>query len=140
MEGSSISFVVDGEVRPKERPRFTRSGVIFTPKRTLDYENKVKSAYLSECPSGMAFPECPVELRLDVFVGVPKSYSAKKKERMIEFEFPTKKPDVDNMLKAIADALNGVAYTDDKQVVLVIVRKFWSLEPRAEITLREVKK
>ena len=134
-----IYFVVDGEVRPKDRPRFTKNGRIFTPKKTVDYENKVKGAYLSEYPTGMAFPDEAVEMVLNIYVEVPKSYSKKKRDHMICFEYPTKKPDIDNQIKAIADALNGVAYTDDKQIVSVMVSKFWSESAKAEITLREVK-
>ena len=85
----------------------------------------------------MAFPEEAVEMSLDIYVQVPKSYSQKKKQKMIESEYPTKKPDTDNMLKAVSDALNGVAYTDDKQVVSVKVNKYWSEEPRAEVELRK---
>lgn len=133
-----IYFIVPGEVRPKERPRFTRSGRVFTPKKTQEYERKVKAAYMSECPSGMAFPDCSVEMVLNIYMQVPKSYSKKKRDHMICFEFPTKKPDIDNQIKAVADALNGVAYTDDSQIVSITVNKFWSEESRAEITLREV--
>lgn len=132
-----IKFTVPGEVRPKDRPRFTRTGRIFTPQRTLDYENKVKSCYISKYPYGVAFPEEAVEMSLNIYVQVPKSFSQKKKQKMIESEYPTKKPDTDNMLKAVSDALNGVAYTDDKQVVSVKVNKYWSEEPRAEVELRK---
>lgn len=140
MENTSndIYFVVDGEVRPKERPRFTRSGVIFTPQRTLDYEQRVKASYMSEYPFGMAFPECPVEMVINIYVQVPASYSKKKQDELIFNECPTRRPDIDNQLKAIADALNGVAYTDDKQVVSVKVRKWWSKEARAEIIIRKI--
>lgn len=143
MEGvltKDIYFVVDGEVRPKERPRFTSSGRIFTPKKTQDYERKVKACYMSEYPYGVAFPECPIEMVLNIYVEVPKSYSKKKRDHMICFEYPTKRPDADNQLKAIADALNGVAYTDDKQIVSVTLNKFWSEESKAEITIRELRK
>ena len=136
---SEIYFVVDGEVRPKDRPRFTKTGRIFTPKRTVEYENKVKGAYLREYPSGMAFPDEAVEMVLNIYVEVPKSYSKKKRDHMICFEYPKKKPDIDNQIKAIADALNGVAYTDDKQIVSLRVLRFWSESAKAEITLREAK-
>lgn len=36
---------------------------------------------------------------------------------------PDKKPDADNILKAVLDALNGVAYEDDRQVVEVLCIK-----------------
>lgn len=137
---SDLYFIIPGEVRPKDRPRFTKTGRIFTPKQTIDYENKVKACYMTEYPYGVAFPEQPVEMVLNIYIQVPRSFSKKKRDHMICFEYPTRKPDVDNQLKAVADALNGVAYMDDKQVVSVTVRKFWADEPRAEVVLREAKR
>ena len=135
-----IYFVVPGTVRPKERPRFTKSGRIFTPSKTLNYEKQVKASYESEYPCGMAFPDEPIEMVINIYVAVPKSYSKKRKDHMICFEFPARRPDVDNQLKSIADALNGTAYTDDSQIVSVTVHKFWSEESKAEITIREVRR
>lgn len=141
MEGSfmnEIYFIVDGVVVPKARPRFTRDGRVFTPKPTADYEKKVKAAYMEECPSGVAFPTQPVEIVLNVYMEIPRSASKKAKAEMLFCKFPTKKPDVDNLIKSVADALNGTAYTDDSQIVSATVRKFYSEKARAEITLREV--
>ena len=53
---------------------------------------------------------------------------------------PTVKSDLDNCLKSIMDALNGVAYEDDKQVVMATINKWYSEEPKAEIIIREVTK
>lgn len=137
----SLYFVIDGPVIPKGRPRFTRGGRTYTPKRTHDYEKKVKEAYLKEHPSGMAFENEAVEIILNVYMAVPKAYSKKKRDHMICFEYPTlHKGDADNFLKSIADALNGVAYTDDCQIVVATVNKLWSETAKAEVTLRKVSK
>lgn len=140
METKDIYFVVPGEVVPKGRPRFTRSGHAFTPKRTTDYETKVKAYYLTEYPYGKAFESEPLEIILNVYMALPKSFSKKKKDHMLCYEFPTKRPDSDNLLKSICDALNGVAYTDDSQIVSATVNKLWSEEAKAEITIRRVKR
>lgn len=50
--------------------------------------------------------------------------------------FPTKKPDIDNVIKVIADALNGVAYDDDKQIIDVSARKVYSETPRVDVRIR----
>lgn len=137
----SLYFVIDGPVIPKGRPRFTRGGRTYTPKRTHDYEKKVKEAYLKEYPSGMAFENEAVEIILNVYMAVPKAYSKKKRDHMICFEYPTlHKGDADNFLKSIADALNGVAYTDDCQICVATVNKLWSESDKAEITLRRLSK
>ena len=52
---------------------------------------------------------------------------------------PTKKPDMDNVVKIIADSLNQIAYRDDTQIVDCQCRKFYSDNPRVEVTIKEVK-
>ena len=49
---------------------------------------------------------------------------------------PTKKPDLDNIIKAIADSLNGIAYKDDAQIVELKSKKFYSDTPRVEVTIK----
>ena len=50
----------------------------------------------------------------------------------------TKKPDVDNIIKVVLDALNKVAYQDDTQVVEVIAIKRWSNESRLKVIIEEI--
>jgi Holliday junction resolvase RusA-like endonuclease len=54
-----------------------------------------------------------------------------------ESVFPTKKPDIDNVVKSIFDALNKVAFNDDTQIISLSVRKFYSEHPRVEVTIWE---
>jgi len=150
---TEIYFVIDGPVIPKGRPRFRRlvvtdkktkkkttKTITYTPQRTLSYEQKVKEAYLSEYPAGLAFESEPLSMVLNIYMAVPKSVSKKKRDHMIVYEYPTKhNGDLDNLLKSVADALNGVAYTDDCQIVHVTVNKFWSEEAKAEVTIKEYK-
>ena len=136
---SDVYFIVPGDVIPKQRPRFSH-GHAYTPKKTLDYEKKVKEEYLKEYPTGIAFENKPLEMLLNVYMAVPKSFSKKKRDHMICFEYPTKRPDSDNLIKSVADALNGVCYTDDSQIVTVQVNKIWSETSKAEILIRELKR
>lgn len=136
---NDIYFIVLGDVIPKGRPRFTRSGRAYTPSKTHDYESKVKLAYLKEYPSGMAFKDEPLEMIVNVYMAIPKSVSKKKHDHMLLHEYPTQhKGDVDNFLKSIADALNGVAYTDDCQIVCATINKIWSESSKAEVTIRSL--
>jgi Holliday junction resolvase RusA-like endonuclease len=50
-------------------------------------------------------------------------------------ERPTKKPDIDNIEKIIFDALNGIAYNDDSQIVSCWADKFYSTVPRVEVVI-----
>ena len=135
---SEIYFIVPGEVVPKQRPRFTRNGHAYTPKKTVDYENKVKSYFITEYPYGIPFTEGPLEIVLNVYFKIPGSISKKKQDDLLLHHYPTKRPDSDNLLKSVCDALNGVAYTDDCQIVMACVNKIWSREAKAEIVLRRV--
>lgn len=72
--------------------------------------------------------------------GVPKSYTKKKRAECLDCLIrPAKKPDIDNVLKAVLDALNGFAYDDDRQVVSVTCRKFYAAQGYIRIGIREEK-
>ena len=64
----------------------------------------------------------------------------KKNRKLIEEGklHPTKKPDLDNVAKIVLDSLNGIAYSDDSQIVKLNVEKHYSENPRVEVTLYEV--
>ena len=78
-------------------------------------------------------------VRIYAYYKIPKSTSKKKRAEMLEGRiFPTIKPDADNVAKIILDALNGVVYEDDKQVVGLLTLKRYSEEPRVEVIINEV--
>ncbi len=132
-------IIIDGEPTGKGRPRFSGRGHAYTPKKTVVYENNVRFAYLSEYGRAK-FPDT-AQLRMEIiaYYGIAKSDSKKLRAAKLRNEVrPTKKPDMDNVVKAIADGLNEVAYHDDKQIVECSVEKYFSEEPRVEVTIREV--
>ena len=140
---NKIEFIVAGEPKGKARPRFARvyDGVsVRTPKGTKEYEQNIKATYLEQC-GNVKFPEdSQLELSVAAYFKIPKSGSKKKKAEMrIGGIRPTKKPDGDNILKAVADALNGVCYKDDKNIVKMSIEKFYSDVPRIEVVVQEVK-
>ena len=70
---------------------------------------------------------------------MPKSYSKARTKACLEgLEWPTKKPDADNIEKGVYDALNGLAYTDDKQIVMTNTVKVYGPEARVEIMIEEL--
>lgn len=130
-----MTFIVKGEPKGKARPRFAR-GRTYTPKTTVDYEKEIQSRFL-ECGGKFSFAD---KFTLDVIAcfGVPKSASKKKVADMLAgIIMPTKRPDIDNILKVVLDALNGVAYYDDSQVVRVVGTKEYNKEPFLQITVEE---
>lgn len=140
-----IYFVVPGEVVGKGRPRFTTRGGYaraITPAKTRSYEEKVKACYLAEVPfQPMQWGNKePIEMVVNAYFEIPKSASKKAKLEMLMNGYPCKKSDADNILKIVADALNGVAYYDDCQIVSATIHKLWSEEPKLEVIVREMKR
>lgn len=135
-----VKFTVLGEPKGKGRPRFsTQTGRAFTPKQTVNYETLVHTEYMVQC-KGFRFPDdAMLDMRILAYYSVPKSGSKKEKAKKLENIIrPTKKPDMDNVVKMVADALNQVAYKDDTQIVDCQVRKFYSEQPRIEVIIQEV--
>lgn len=127
-----LTFEVPGPVKGKGRPRATVTqgghARMYTPADTVSYENHIRGCYLQAFGRQMVQP--PVVLEVAAQFAVPKSYSRKKAalcgQNIIR---PTCKPDADNILKAVADALNGVAYADDSAVVEMRVSKRYGPYP-----------
>lgn len=137
-----VSFTILGEPQGKGRPRFTKVGSYvktYTPDKTAAYENLVKLEYERQC-RGVRFGDKDfLEMRIYAFYGIPKSTSKKKREQMLEGIIrPSKKPDMDNVIKVIADSLNNVAYRDDTQIVDSYIRKLYSESPRVEIEIEKI--
>lgn len=83
--------------------------------------------------------DAPLEVHIIAYYEIPKSISKKKKQEMLEDKIrPTIKPDTDNIAKSILDSLNGIAYKDDKQVVSLIVEKWYSEESSVSVIIEEV--
>lgn len=133
-------FKIPGKAQAKQRPRMGRSGIVYTPKETLVYENYVKMCYSDYARQFEWLPyENQVKAEIDVLVAVPKSDSKAKKQAKIEGAIrPTVKPDCDNLAKSILDSLNGLAYQDDKQVVELIVKKYYAENAEVRVRLSEV--
>lgn len=130
-------LTIPGEPIAKARPRMTKSGHVYTPQRTVDYERWVQTLFVEEY--GQPRMEGAILLQLDLHFGIPKSRSKGTRERMRQgLERPCKRPDIDNCLKSVSDALNGIAYKDDSQIVTAVIQKFWADEPRAVVTIEEL--
>ncbi|RGB56265.1 RusA family crossover junction endodeoxyribonuclease [Absiella sp. AM54-8XD] len=137
-----MKFTVLGIPVAKGRPKFAKRGnfvTSYTPQDTVNYENLVRLSYQQSC-NELRVLQGEVSMKIDAFFPIPKSTSKKKHQLMaIGAIQHTKKPDADNVAKAICDALNKIAYVDDSQIVSLEVNKYYSDVPRAEITITEVK-
>ncbi|NWA03738.1 RusA family crossover junction endodeoxyribonuclease [Pseudomonas gingeri] len=131
-----VSFVVPGEAIGKGRPRVSTIGGharMFTPKKTANYETLISMA-AHEAMAGRELIAGPVLIELRIVVSVAASWSKKKTAAALAGEvMPTKKPDTDNVLKAICDGINGVVFRDDVQVVDVFARKRFGETPGVSV-------
>ncbi len=135
-----LTFFVPGPPRGKGRPRATaRNGFarVYTDDKTAAYENLVRIA----CHNAMIKAsstrfEGPVTVSVSCKYPINKSVSKRKLEAFLKGdEKPTKKPDLDNVLKAVLDGINGVAFADDAQVVGIVSEKYYGLEPGVQVTI-----
>lgn len=132
-----IRLTIPGEPMGKARPRMTRKGFIYTPKKTVNYETLIRELFAIKYPDFQPI-EGSVEMNLTAYLKIPKT-SNKKTMLMETGEIrPTKKPDMSNILKTVEDALNNLAYNDDKQIVELTVKKWFSNRPRIELEIAEI--
>jgi Holliday junction resolvase RusA-like endonuclease len=136
---NEITFTVPGEPVAKGRAKFARRGAFvttYTPEKTVRYENLVRLA-AQEAMRGANPFDRPVELTVAIFLPIPQSWSKKKQEKArTGLVGATKKPDADNVLKALKDGMNGVVYVDDARITDVILKKRYALSPRVEVHAR----
>lgn len=131
-----VAFTIPGQPRGKGRPKFsTRGGKVrtYTDAQTASYENLVRLA----CQSAMAgAPPLTGAVELTVLIRLAPPQSASKKARadmLAGVVKPTKKPDFDNVVKAVLDGLNGVAFVDDAQVTWANVGKVYAATPGVDV-------
>lgn len=136
-----VSFHVPGAVVGKGRARIGKVGAharMFTPEKTVSYENLVKTlAYDAMGKTGDAGPYAgPLQANLLIGVAIPATFSKKKRDQALAGEiYPTTKPDLDNCIKSVFDAMNGVVYADDKQIVTTVCKKRYREAPGLWVTV-----
>ena len=132
-----IIFIIKGDPKGKGRPRFTKSGHVYTPDATAKYEKLVAYAY-HNVAKGYKFTS-PVRVSVHAFNKPPKGKSKRVVEDMLRGEIlPTKKPDADNIAKIILDGLNKIAWDDDTQVVEMMVVKRYGTDSLVAVTIEEL--
>jgi Holliday junction resolvase RusA-like endonuclease len=136
-----IEFVVPGKPVPKKRPRFTKVGAFvrtYTPEETVNFEGLVALAAM-KARGDIAPTEAAVALEVEIELIPPKSWSLKKKRMALVGElWPVSKPDADNVVKSIQDALNGVVWVDDSQVVRLTASKRYGSADQTRVRIGEI--
>ncbi|WP_429555127.1 RusA family crossover junction endodeoxyribonuclease [Paraburkholderia sp. MM5477-R1] len=136
-----VEFTVPGAPVAKGRPRFARQGAhvrTFTPEKTERYENLVKLAARQGMGTREPFAG-PVRLVVHIALPIPASWSQKRQREAADGLIgATKKPDADNVVKALKDGMNGVVYGDDGQVVDLWISKRYGRTPGVHIEAIEL--
>lgn len=138
----NISFFVPGAPVGKGRPKVSSRGgkfaQMYTPEKTANYESLIALA-AQEAMDGNPLIAGPADVEISMFLPVPTSWSKKKQTAALQGQvYPTKKPDADNVIKAIFDGINGVVWVDDVQACDIVVRKRYADKPGVEVTVREI--
>lgn len=136
----SFTFTVHGVPKGKGRPRFARMGNFvktYTDQKTQIAEGDIKLAYLNTKDRPQEPISNQISLSVSFFMPIPASLSAKK-QSALNGSYHSKKPDIDNLLKAVLDALNGVAFRDDSLICSVVCFKVYNTVPKTVVTITEV--
>ena len=133
-------FEIPGPPQGKGRPRFAQrangSAVIYTPTATATYEERIRIEYRRQCRGAMFPPGVPLAVRITAEMPIPARASKKARAEMLSGAAkPLVKPDADNVAKIVLDALNGVAYPDDRAIVALHVQKKYSDTPRVVVEI-----
>lgn len=138
---TEIIFTVPGQPVAKGRPKVARRGKFlthYTPEKTVNYEGLVAHVAMLAMGARGLFTGA-VAVDLDIRVPIPASWSMKRKAAAVRGEVgATKKPDIDNVEKAIFDGMNGVVWKDDVQAVQVSKRKRYAETPGVVVIVREL--
>ena len=138
--GGPIIITLHGEPRGKGRPRSRIAYgkakqpfvAVYTDASTRAYERALALAGRVAMRSRPPLTE-PLSVAVTAIMSVPASWSQKKRAAALAGELsPTGRPDVDNIFKSV-DALNGIVWADDKQIVCAIIEKRYGAEPMLRI-------
>ena len=134
----SHKIIISGDPFGKQRPRFAKTGAVYMPTETKAYMKKVAWTWAT-VTHGERFHGL-VRVDIKAYFPVPKSVTKSAREAMLDgTRRPNRKPDGDNIEKIIWDGLQeGGAFDDDKAVVSWTGEKWYSEEPRVEVTVTEI--
>ena len=136
-----IEFIIPGEPIPQSRPRAgkNRRGktIMYDAKPSKDYKKYV--ALIAGQYALKNLLEGALDVHIKIYRLIPKSTTKKDRALFLAgIKRPIVKADTSNYIKGIEDALNGIIYKDDSQIVDLQASKFYSDNPRAEIRITEL--
>lgn len=137
-----MKLVYDIAPVAQARPRFSKNGsklTVYTTYRSRQFRRDVRALTVAQLPKPLNALSGRIIVSVTFYRQTPSSYSKKQIERAeAGLIVPLTRPDTDNYLKALLDALSGLVYTDDKLITDIYSRKRYSLQPRIECEIYEV--
>lgn len=135
-----IVFTLAGHPQGKGRARSgrTRDGrpVHYTPAMTRSYESMIRYTAQQEM-AGRQPTDRPIKMDIRAVFAMPKGWSKVKVQAALVGDIkPSKRPDLDNIEKAVSDALNSVVYQDDCQIVQKTSIKVYGLTPMIVVSVK----
>jgi Holliday junction resolvase RusA-like endonuclease len=104
-----LKFTFDITPQSKLRPRLTRGGNVYTPQKTKDYERALATLLALKLAPGFKPILAPIECEFEFYFKKAKSVPKSRLDH-------TTRPDLDNLVKAVKDAFNGILWKDDSQI------------------------
>lgn len=132
-----IKITIPIEPKPQSRPRFTKTGRVYELKEMTDYKKAI-ALHCKQQYKGNLIADKPIGVIVRFYITPPKYVSkVKKNAQNVNNEVirVAKKPDIDNFVKAIFDAMSGVVFKDDGVIAYQLSEKFYSNNPRTEIEI-----
>ena len=138
MEIMIYEFEVPGKVIGKGRPRLNSyTGIVYTPTKTKDYETFVEQYFLLKYPK-FKMLEGRIKVNIIAYFSIPKATKKSDINEMLDNNIsPTKKPDIDNIVKAVLDSMNKFAFKDDNQITKLEVEKKYAQEDKVYVKIEE---
>lgn len=128
-------ITIKGPPVAKGRPRLRKDGGTYTPQKTVNAERHIaqawKAKYKEQLSGALRITICAAFL-------VPKSKSKKEKECLLDKKYQTSRPDLDNIVKLVLDALNEIAYADDKCICDIRAFKVYDTMEYTYIKIEEL--
>ena len=124
-------YTILGDPRPQGRPKFFRRGNFvgaYDPKQSRDYKQTLAAQLAAQSPEFIEQGKA-VSIYVEFVFARPKSLPKRVEDHV-------KKPDLDNLIKALKDAAKGILWHDDSQVVQLSARKVYGATPMTVIEVR----
>jgi Holliday junction resolvase RusA-like endonuclease len=133
---ADLIVVVDTSAKAvsKERPRVGKSGHVYTPKRTKDFEKAIANIAIQNVKDPVTYP---IHIDISIWEAPPRTWPPEKRQLALAGLIVPTRGDLDNQIKAITDGLNGIAYLDDVQIARMSAIRQYGVQDRIVVTISQ---